>query len=208
MSENMGLQSFGDFSKLLAENYTLQQIGFSAEVSVGDINRFNSRVRLAQNFRGINLDGYSKDTVTGYDAFFQVFLTHSALERFLEINLLEIHNLEPLIISCDPDMIIADFFKDDLLYQFLHKRLNKSLKKKMADLNPGVDKLEQSKRSKNIVYISASIRHIFAHGHLCAHSNEIKPRNVHKVCISLSDFLLNFMDTEFTRKVEGARFRL
>jgi hypothetical protein len=193
----MVLQGFAKYQQLLNLEHSPSEIGFGLNVRAGDINRFASRFRLARGFRGINLEGYSQETIVGYNAFFQVFLTHSALERFLQINSLELDELDSLIAPYNPEKVIQEFFEKDknaLLYNFLYERVNNKLKGKLNQC--------QSCSSTNAAYISASIRHIFAHGHLCAHSNCMNPKNVNSICISISDFILNFMDTEFTKKIE------
>ncbi len=195
----MELKSFDKFHQLRRLNHDPSSIGFDPKVKTGDINRFAGRVRLAKNFRGINLEGYSQETISGYNAFFLVFLTHSALERFNEINSfgLDLDKLNPLIAAYNPEKVIQEFVEKDkkgLFYNFLYKRVNDKLKLKLSDC--------RSYNSTNVAHISASIRHIFAHGHLCAHSNGINPKDVYSICISISDFLLKFMDAEFAKKIE------
>lgn len=154
-------------------------------------------MRLAKNFKGINLEGYSQETNSGYNAFFLVFLTHSALERFVEINSLELDALDFLMAPYNPEKVIQKFVEKDkkgLLYNFIYERINKKLKVKLSDC--------RNYNSTNVAYICASIRHIFAHGHLCAHSNGVNPKNVYSICTSISDFLLTFMDAEFAKKIE------
>ncbi len=194
----MELQGFAKFHQLLKLGSNPSSIGFGPKVRAGDIIRFASRVRLAKNFKGINLEGYSQETNYGYDAFFLVFLTHSALERFLEINSLKLDALDSLMAPYNPEKVIQKFVEKDkkgLLYNFLYEKINdKKLKVKLSDC--------RSYNSTNVAYISASIRHIFAHGHLCAHSNDVNPKNVYSICTSISDFLLTFMDAEFAKKIE------
>ncbi|MEI2580070.1 hypothetical protein [Scytonema sp. PRP1] len=194
----MELQGFAKFHHLLKLDPNPSSIGFGTKVRAGDIIRFASRVRLAKNFKGINLEGYSQETNDGYDAFFLVFLTHSALERFLEINSLELDALDSLMAPYNPEKVIQKFVEKDkkgLLYDFLYEKLNnKKLKVKLSDC--------RNYNSTNVAYISASIRHIFAHGHLCAHSNGVHPKNVYSICTSISDFLVTFMDAEFGKKID------
>jgi hypothetical protein len=85
----VGLESYAKFEELRKRDYPALRRMFGPKLNTGDITRFNSRFRLAKSFEGIKLDGYKEDTVGGYDAFFQVFLTHSALERFININSLQ-----------------------------------------------------------------------------------------------------------------------
>jgi hypothetical protein len=45
------------------------------------------------------------------------------------------------------------------------------------------------------------VRHIFAHGHLAANSYGINPNHVAAACGTISDFLLDFMDSDFTSRM-------
>jgi len=58
------------------------------------------------------------------------------------------------------------------------------------------------------VYISAAIRHIFVHGHLAANANGAKPKKIAEGCMLVSDFLLDFMDAEFTKSMEECEKRI
>ena len=194
----MELQGFTKFHQIVKREKNLASLGFESKVRIGDINRFASRVRLIKNFKGISLDGYTQDTTSGYNAFFIVFLTHSALERFMDIHSLKLDALSPLMAPYNPEKVIQEFVDKDrkgLLYDFLYQTLgDKKLKLKLSEC--------RDLKSTNVAYISASIRHIFSHGHLCAHSNGINPKDVYSICTSTSNFLLNFMDAEFTKKIE------
>lgn len=193
----MELQGFAKFHQLLKLDPNPSSIGFGSKVRAGDITRFASRVRLAKNFKGINLEGFSQETNYGYDALFLVFLTHSALERFVEINSLELDALGSLMAPYNPEKVIQKFVEKDkkgLFYNFIYEKIKKKLKVKLSDC--------RNYNSSNVAYISASIRHIFAHGHLCAHSNGVNPKNVYSICTSISDFLLTFMDAEFSKKID------
>jgi hypothetical protein len=193
----MELQGLAKFHQLLKLDPNPSSIGFGSKVRAGDIIRFANRVRLAKNFKGINLEGYSQETNYGYNAFFLVFLTHSALERFVEINSLDLDALDSLMAPYNPEKVIQKFVEKDkkgLLYDFLDGKINKKLKVKLSDC--------RNYKSTNVAYVSASIRHIFAHGHLCAHSNGVNPKNVYSICASISDFLLTFMDAEFAKKID------
>lgn len=193
----MELQGFAKFHQLLKLDANLSSIGFASKVRVGDINRFASRVKLAKNFKRINLEGYSQETNYAYDAFLLVFFTHSALERFIEINSLDLDALGSLMAPYNPEKVIQKFIEKDkkgLLYNFIDSRIHQKLKVKLSEC--------RNYKSTNVAYVSASIRHIFAHGHLCAHSNGVNPKNVYSICTSISDFLLTFMDAEFAKKIE------
>jgi hypothetical protein len=105
--------------------------------------------------------------------------------------------LEPLMIAYNSEKIIQEFVekdKQDLLYNFIHQRVNEKLKDKLSNC--------RDFKSANVAHVSPAIRHIFAHGHLCAYSNRIKPKNVYSICNSVSSFLTAFMDSEVTKKIE------
>lgn len=84
----MGLESFKRYQDLCKRNFFPPRIGFGPKptgdkVAGGDINRLNARVRLAKDFQAMTLDSYSDEATLGYTGYLQVFLTHSALERFM-----------------------------------------------------------------------------------------------------------------------------
>ena len=193
----MGLQRFAKFQELLRTGHHPRAMGFT--VRAGDINIFANRMRLARSFRGIQLDGYADDTVLGYNAFFQMLLTHSALECFLDLNgLKSVDQIGDLLKPYGPEKVIQIFIekdRDGRLFTFLHKRIEERLKPKLEAC--------RNRTSTNVGYISASVRHIFAHGHLTANANRINPRNVYTICNVTSDFLLDFMDREFTKKIDA-----
>ena len=192
----MGLQRFATFQELRRSGHDPRAMGFA--VRDGDINRFANRMRLARSFRGIQLDGYTDDTALGYNALFQMLLTHSALECFLKLNgLNSVGQLEDMLKPYKPEQVIETFIEKDRggrLFTFLHKRIEERLKPKLEACRNGT--------STNVGYISASIRHIFAHGHLTANANRINPRNVYTICKVTSDFLLDFMEREFAKKID------
>ena len=167
----------------------------------GEINRLNARVNLAKSFRGIKLEGFTEKTVAGYDAFFQVFLTHSALERFMKVHgVKNVDALSDLMEPYGPGEVVRKFFVFDSkgkLFDFLCKHIDEKGKK----TREGFTKCKRGE-STNVAYISAAIRHIFAHGHLTANADNINPWKVQKACVLVSDFLLRFMDAEFTRKID------
>lgn len=128
--------------------------------------------------------------------FCKFFLTHSALERFIEIYSRNLDALEPLLIDYGSEQILQEIFKKDqqgLLFDFIYQRVNNKVKSKLMNC--------RHFQSANVAYISAGIRHIFAHGYLCAYSNRISPKNVYYICRLISDFLINFMDSEFTKTI-------
>jgi len=205
----MGLERFARFQELRRQGHDSRRIGF--KVKTGEINIFANRMRLARAFTGINLEGYSDKSIAGYNAFIQVVLTHSALECFMDVQGLKYKNpktgreslqwdkLTDLMAPHEPHHVISLFNskdKDGKFYTFLHSRLDSELlKKNLVSCREG--------NLPNISYISASIRHIFAHGHLTANANGINPQCVSTICQSTSDFLIKFMDDEFSKVIDA-----
>ena len=190
----MGLRSFKAFQTLRRNRYHAGKI-LGTAVKTGTVNRFASRMGVARAFRGIELEGIGEATTTGYNAFFQILLTHSALELFMEVYGLDKRNFDllwPTMQAYEPETVIAIFREndpDDKFYTFLCEKLNPRLADKLRHCIQG-DEL-------NVAYISASIRHIFAHGHLSANVNGVRPRRIGQICTAVSDFMLDYMDSEF-----------
>ncbi len=208
----MGLESFKRYQDLCNQDYYPPRIGFGpkpdgGKVTGGDVNRLNARINLAKSFQGIQLVGISEKTVAGYDAFFQVFLTHSALEGFMKLHAVKhVSGLSDLLMPHDPEKVVRAFFDLDRkgkLCDFLCKHIDskgKKIRDGLLDCKSGED--------TNPAFISAAIRHIFAHGHLTANANGINPKNVNKACMLVSDFLLRFMDAEFTKTIDACYDRI
>ena len=190
----MPIQGFGIYIRLLKSGHSLDQMGLNGSES--DVPRWNARIKLARNFRGLKIVSCSDRTLKGYNALFQVFLTHSALERYMSIIDVSEDNLEPLLQPYNPVKAIEDFFGHDQkgkLFDFLHKRVNPRLKARLTACREG--------RCCNVASLSASVRHIFAHGHLTANSYGINPNHVASACGTVSDFLLDFMENDFTMRI-------
>jgi hypothetical protein len=75
----------------------------------GDFTRLSYRINLAKSFRGLDVEGITKETILGYERFFQVFLTHSALERYLDLVKLRLDGLEEPLKPDDPQIAIEEF---------------------------------------------------------------------------------------------------
>jgi hypothetical protein len=183
-------------------DFTPAKMGFACEPVY--IVEFESRFRLAKSFEGLQLKDYTEHTTAGYNAFVLLFLTHSVLERYFKINNIKIGDLDLLLEPYNPQQIASEFTnwdKDRKLYVFIYARLkNKDLQKKFALVYDG--------KSNNVAYLSAAIRHIFVHGHLTANVNRINPKHLYRESVRLSDFLLAFMDAEFTKKVKEYESKL
>ena len=56
----------------------------------------------------------------------------------------------------------------------------------------------------SVLTLAACIRHIFAHGHLTANPYRLPAGNLVVVCCALHEFLLEFMRSDFLRRVQLA----
>jgi hypothetical protein len=178
----------------LKEGHNPEQMGLKG--TAGDVARWSSRVKLARNFRGLQVDEYSEPTLLGYSSFFQVFLTHSALERYLPMVGLKDDDLKDALLPYNPHEPIKQFFALDRsgkLFDFLHSRLNSKLRNNLTACREGT--------CSNVACLSASVRHIFVHGHLAANSHDINPKQVARACRGISDFLLEFMECDFSQRI-------
>lgn len=199
----MGLTAFATFQSLMKKGHYSLKMGFHSKP--GEINILNSRMRVARSFRGINLDGFSTDTKLGYDAFLQVFLTHAALERYMCCIGVVNKQKKPIVYGDrvielmkphHPERVIEEFIKTDSgdrFFSFVHARLDSPLQVVFEKCKDGT--------CYDVGAVSAAIRHIFAHGHLTAHANRLNVKRVHRICMTVSDFVLDFVDADFTRRI-------
>ena len=163
----------------------------------GDINRFAARFRAANQFKGIILEGYGEDTTDGYSALCQVMFTWSAFETFEKIAKLNRKDLgKELELFGAIEVLdkIRAIDKKNRFYKFIYDKVNFTHKKELDNYF--------NQDSCNIVYLASAIRHIFAHGWLSPHANQADPKAVNQICHILSQFLLDFMDREFSMRVD------
>jgi hypothetical protein len=199
----MGLTSFKTFCNL-PQRFKPQAMGFACK-KPGAINRLDARLCLARSLQGIQLEGYSQQTVRGYNALLHVFLTHSALECFCEVYGYRTKwpemsdDLTPVIALYDPTPVMRIFRERDnrdKLYAFLQEHLiGKALPRDLKNCKESI--------SENVVAVSAAIRNAFAHGVLTANANGMNPRTAHEIGTAVADFLFDVMDAEFTKTVEA-----
>lgn len=208
----MGLSRWGDYQRLNGMKYFPRPIVFAPGVKARDLHLLNARVRLAKSFRSIDVDGYHPDTVRGYNALFQVFLTHSAVERFIAFMGLDdpkitavkkLNKLSGLMLPYGPEKVVKYCFDKDKkgrLYEVLAEHSNNALRERLRKC--------KSEESANVSYLSASIRNIFLHGNMAALTNDLTAATLEPICGCISDFLLDFMDAEFTNKVDACYERI
>jgi hypothetical protein len=194
------LTSYKEFHDLLKIGKKPSELGCFKNISNADIIRFASRYRVAKSFKGVLLEDFSSETTDGYSGLFQLFLSWSTFEQFLMISglkqndndireLFDKYNAANL---CDE---IRAFDKGNVFYSFILSKVNNSHKSE-------IEKLFADK-PLNSSYLASGIRHIFAHGLLTPHANGSQPKNVVKICKLISDFLLNIVDSEFSKQMNN-----
>lgn len=170
------------------------QFGFAADN--GDVNRFAARFRAAACYRGVNLEGYSAATASGYSALCRVLFTWSAFESFLHICGLDQRTVGPTLDARGALVVIADIRRADrgnVFYRFIYDRVNATHKRELDSFF--------NDDPCNAGYLASAIRHIFAHGWLTPNANQVDPDAVTTVCSTLCDFLIDVMDQEFGNRV-------
>jgi len=192
---------YAAFCDLARAGHHAHTMGFHGKN--GDVSRFAARFRVAKSFEGIALEGYTNETVNGYNALLRVFLVWSAFERFMALIQETPQTILPRLRAYAPARNIQAIRKHDrsqLWLSFLTERVNSKLRKQLEAIRSGT--------SNNITFFAAAARHIFAHGHLSAHANGADPRDVDAICGILFSFHMNVMDKEFDRVVGKHKQRL
>jgi hypothetical protein len=162
----------------------------------GDVNRFGARFRVANSFRGIELEGYSDATALGYSAFCRVLFVWSAFESFLRILGIDQTQSGPLLENHGAAKALANLQTldvDNRFYDFIYQRVNGRHKTELDTYRNG--------NPCNVGYLASAIRHIFAHGHLTPNANSVDPGIVISICDKLCGFLLHVMNQEFGDRV-------
>ncbi len=181
---------YASFCDLARGGHDARAMGFHGKN--GDVSRFAARFRVAKSFEGIALEGYTQETVNGYNALLRVFLVWSAFERFMGLLQVKPETILPRLRAYAPARHIQAIRKHDrsqLWLSFLTERVNPELHKQLNAIRSGT--------SNNITFVAAAARHIFAHGHLSAHANGAAPSDVDAICNILFTFHMSVMDKEF-----------
>jgi hypothetical protein len=167
-----------------------------------DFYRFANRLRLAACFGGLHLKGFGEDTAAGYDALTQVFFTWSAFERYADLAndrppfralfahhpRSTVHELAAFCRGQDPEHKLVGFLITQSLLPVHETHLTR--------YRDGHD--------FSVLTLAACIRHIFAHGHLTANPYRLPAGNLVLICCALHQFLLDFMRSDFLRRVQVA----
>lgn len=188
-----------DFRIIVGENGNQEEEGM--KVTTKKFSQFANRWRLANSFRGINVEEYSPNTVKGYNAVTKNFLAFTALERFTCLlsppiqNWYEIPNLGTNQHADKAHQIILSLDSDFKFVKIVRKRLSSSdLKGRLTELING-DK-------KEVFSLSAGLRHLFAHGKI---GSKISGTVYPKIAERVAECLLCYMDDEISRRVSSAQ---
>ena len=166
----------------------------------GTLTRTNARYRLAKSFNGILLKDYSDDSIEGYAALMRVFLVYSAFESYLKLITKENRKCKAgktLLSTKKAKQVsqeILDLDKNKKFYKFISSFSTGYVSKEIEKF--------YTKEDHNIVCLLSSIRHIFVHGSLTPHANRVNPRAVKKICNLLSDFFLDQIAKDFSKRIK------
>lgn len=170
------------------------EMGFPCEP--GDLNRLNSRYRLAKSFLSIELESYGRETAEGYSALFLVFLCYSALEQFMLCCGIDLEDLAACLTRYDAAGCAAAIRGIDSHEEFLRAvqhHLRSAHRRRFEDFLSGMP--------SNILYLAAGIRHIFAHGSLTPHAGAGGAQPAKGISTALAALIFRVIEGEFTARL-------
>ncbi|WP_460194429.1 hypothetical protein [Thermosynechococcus sp. FA-CM-4201] len=173
---------------------------------VGDyqhLAKWHARFRLAKSFQGLNLsNSYAQGTAQIYSSFTRVFFTYTAFEVYcsaLGLNASRESQIDSLLDTREQQKIISRIRQIDprnKLIDYLLCYIRPGLRQQLEDFKNG--------QEVNVTCLAKSIRHIFAHGKIAAHSPGLSSDKINTICTLTSDFLLETMDNDFEKRVNEA----
>lgn len=150
-------------------------------ISLGELNRFAARFRMAKSYQGLMLEGYPEASTAAYSSVLGVFLAYSALEQLYKA-------------VGEPGSRIADewgIYEDNIskklkrstrILNFLEEKVTSDqLKKRISKFTQGED--------ENILVIAQAVRHLVAHGMMSVHPKQVKPQTIENFCQKLTEIL-------------------
>jgi len=158
------------------------------------LNRFTARLRVAYLYDGLKIEGFSTETIRGYEALFSVFLSYTAFE-LLWAGMAEYygekeiandrHNFEMY------DSNLESKLKSNrkLEHYLLHERLSDELSVRIHDFF--------GNHSSNLVPILSGIRNKVAHGHLSVAGVNADSKKNSEAIWNASKLLVQTMDDLF-----------
>lgn len=163
---------------------------------LAELNRFAARYRLATNFQGLQLNGYSSiSTTDAYSAVMGVFLAYSALEQFHDATKIGKQHLNTrwADLATEPS---AELRRAKKILVFLHEQMTSAyLKENLKKFMDG--------ESHNSLYVATALRHAVAHGFMSVHPKGTSPQTSARFCCNLTEMLVKIMDSEFSKWVEA-----
>jgi hypothetical protein len=175
--------------------------GLPEGINTSELNRFAARYRLAQNFRGLHLEGYSNETtVKAYSAVIRAFLAYTALEQLHEATMNDRAIKDKQHLSDrwkdQATEIATELRRATNILEFLHeqmesKRLQQNLKGFMENEN------------HNCLYVATALRNAVAHGFMSVHPKGTSPQVATRFCDHLTDMLMQIADQGFSEWFES-----
>lgn len=169
---------------------------FGFKENIGDVNRFAARFRAAKCLSGVRLVGYSSSVEAGYSSLCRVLFVYSAFETYLDITSNTRDSISTALTNAGADTLmkrIRSLDTNNRFYKFIYNRVNQSHKKELDNYF--------NEDPCNVAYLASAIRHIFAHGELSPSAGGSESSEAVKICESVSDFLLRFMDKDFACRI-------
>jgi hypothetical protein len=155
---------------------------------------------LAKSLAAIELTGYRPETAAAYASVFRVFLAYSAFELF-EVLMHGGENARPgraerWSVSRNPELVttLLRHTRSGKLVKFLERELTS------PPAREGLLALVEG-RSDNVLFLAASMRHIFAHGAMTAHADGTAPGHLRKLADATSGHVVRIVDEEFSARV-------
>jgi len=197
------LPGFSEARALIkARGDSVKPLGFLGDKF--EFYRFANRYRMTVRFSGIRLEGFGEDTERGYSALTRTFFAWSVFERYTDlagihcpygplftyVPKVELSKLANLIDRADPAYNLFDHLRAQSLPQNQEQ----------------LDRFRSGDR-RAVIFYAAAIRHIYVHGHLTAHPNNCTSENVETICHAISDFLLQVIREDFSRRLKVAKAR-
>ena len=155
------------------------------------VNRFFARYRFARAFKGLELEGYSDETTSGYNALTKVTLHWTAFEqlcRAIKITDMRMIGQRHSYDECIKSIREAD--PQNIFFRSVKFHITTPDQKIQLDafINNG---------TCSSLTLAKSIRHIFLHGPLTPNVNGCSPHAVSAICDALCKSLVEIMDIEF-----------
>lgn len=169
---------------------------FGFVLPLPDINRFNARFRAASAFRSVMLEGYSDTVIKGYTEYTRLLMTYSAFELLLKIVGKTQVTVRADLDAAGADSLLAELREldeENAFYHFIYARVNSAHQAELSNYF--------ANDPCNLAYLASAIRHIYAHGLLTPSANGGEPMVAAIISQKISNFLLCFMDNQFSKHV-------